>query len=64
MKKLWTLFVVLPLAGQPVPDRYIVELSGEPAISVAGRGRMQTVRITLRAEQERSWRAWTRLPTR
>lgn len=60
MKHLWTLLLWAPLAAQPVPDHYIVELSEEPAaIQLAKRGRRgaQDQRASVEAEQGRLRRA-------
>jgi subtilisin family serine protease len=60
MKSPWILFLALPLFGQIVPGRYIVELTGEPAAVAASRsplnqrrGVIENRRAELRAVQQR-----------
>jgi minor extracellular serine protease Vpr len=57
MKLFWALLLVLPVAAENVPNRYIVELTTEPVARIAGRGRLihspaaERHRTRLRAEQ-------------
>jgi subtilisin family serine protease len=53
MRRLWILLFALPLFGQAVPDHYIVELDGEPAIALRGTRRFDQRRSELRTVQQR-----------
>ncbi|MCZ2077605.1 MAG: hypothetical protein LC130_21700 [Bryobacterales bacterium] len=37
MKRIWMVLLALPLAAQIVPNRYIVELNGEPAATYSAK---------------------------